>query len=98
MTSEKRTLVGFNDVKTISLECKKCRVRFSYAPEQKLQVPEMCPNPVCNSSWSPKSTRAFEIDKPASVRFLDMLAGLIAEQAQADSNGFRIFLEFDDAN
>jgi len=98
MTSEKRTLVGFEDIKAISLECRKCKVRFSYGPEQKLRVPKTCPNPDCNSSWSPEITRGIEIDKPVSVRFVDMLVGLMAEQTKSGSDGFRILLEFDETN
>lgn len=98
MTSEKRTLIGFNDIKAISLECKKCRVRFTYAPDQALRVPETCPNPHCNSVWSPRVTRGFTgFDNPLSVRFLDMLSGLISEQTREDPSGFKILLEFDEA-
>ena len=100
MTSEKRILVGFEDIKAVSLECKKCNVRFTYAPSQILRVPETCPNPNCNSVWSPKPTRGFtDTERPISVRFLDdMLNVLIEEQKQLGPNGFRILLEFDEAN
>jgi hypothetical protein len=99
MTSEKRTLIGFADIKAVSLECKKCEVRFTYAPAQALKVPETCPNPNCNSVWSPRTTRGFNgVDNPLSVRFLDMLAGLITEQGRTGPDRFRILLEFDEAN
>lgn len=97
MTSEKRTIVGFEDIKSVSLECKKCKVRFTYAPNQSLKVPEKCPNPNCNSIWSPMVTRGQPgFERPLLVIFLDMLSRLIQEQKQEIDNGFRVLLEFDE--
>jgi hypothetical protein len=97
MTFERKFVVGFDDMKSVSLECNRCKIRLTYSPDQTIKVPEVCPNIGCNSVWSPRPDRAFnDPQRPSAVKFLLMLKGLLEEQKEENSDGFQVLLEFEE--
>ena len=104
MTSERRIVVGIEDIKSISLECNECKVRLTYSPDEMIDIPEVCPNSLCRSIWNPRITKSAptEFDSPASIKLLRAIDGVKVEKRANEvnnpksENGFRILLEFDE--
>lgn len=96
MTSERRLLIGFDDIRAITLECKRCGVRLTIAPE-KANPDDYVTCPGCRTSWI---TRRAETGRTggASFAFLHLLPELVQKAApDADTrDGVRILFEVSD--
>ena len=110
MTFDKTIVVGIEDIKSISLECTKCRVRMVISPDDVGVVPCECPNQTCRNEWAPPQyPRAnpyapAESKIPVQVKLIQAIAGLRMKvgndkvEQPGKPIGFRIFLEFADPN
>jgi len=99
MTSERRLLIGFEDIRAIVLECARCTGRVSFAPDKVDQTRwSSCPN--CGRPWLSSTMQPGQFYKSDVLMFLAIVRDLAknapgAVNNEADSN-VRIFLEFDD--
>ena len=102
MTFEHHIVVGIEDIKYLSLECNKCKVRLTYSPDDIREIPMQCPNPGCRSEW--QKTIASTVNEravPMHVKLLNVICA-IRKRNQENAveqpngvNGFRILLEFE---
>jgi hypothetical protein len=100
MTSERKWIVGFEDIKAIALECNSCKVRMIHSPED-IRVPNSCPS--CNSDWLPVVDGGSGRMLPARTRVIAAIREIrdLASKAQIDPPsrpipGFRVLMEFEE--
>ena len=98
MTSERRLLIGFDDIRAITFECKKCGARLSIASE-KVRPDDVATCPGCRETWIPggiSSGRSFGFP---IAQFLALLPDLVkGAQPAADTRvGVRILFEIADS-
>lgn len=88
MTVERTIVVGLDDVKAVTLECRNCRTRVVLSPDH-TRIPRQCPD--CGSNWLSAVQDG--------ANFLDNLRKIRAETptvAVADPPKFLILFEFDE--
>lgn len=91
MTFEHRLLVSFEEIKAVVFECSTCKTRTSIPTEEFSGAPTMCPK---QHAW--KVNESTIETAPA----FKVLAGLLKRIGSDDFQkqvGFRVFLEFEDA-
>ena len=94
MTSERRLLFGFDDIRAVTLECKNCRTRLTMAPD-KIVPDQLLICPQCRATWIPAGMRVGRNDGFPVYQFLGLLGELI-ENAKpgADTRvGVRVLFE-----
>jgi hypothetical protein len=104
MTFERKIVVGIEDVKSLSLECNKCKTKVTHSPEE-IAIPNQCPNPACNARWMPlRGSGQNETLLPARFKLVNAIKE-IRKRARENSVeglgeivGFRILLEFDESD
>lgn len=93
MTVEHRFVVGLKDIRSVTLECKKCGARLSIAPTPfGVAVVQNCPS--CNELWLSASVTHGQYFVSPLTSFLQTLAKSL-EQDDERIN-VRILLEFDE--
>lgn len=92
MTFEHRLLVSFEEIKTIIFECNACKTRISIPLEEFTAAPLMCPK---QHAW--KANEETIETAPAFKAFALLLKRLGDDHFQKQV-GFRVFLEFEDAD
>jgi hypothetical protein len=94
MTVERRFVVGLNDIRAVTLECKNCHTRVTVKPAALENIsPWACQ--YCKTSWlsgEKKQATWFESNLMVLLRTLPRS---LAEQDDKDI-GVRILLEFDE--
>lgn len=104
MTSEKRIVVGIEDLRSLSLECNKCKARLTYSFGNVGKVPLKCPNPTCNEEWCLEDMiyNVTESKRPVLLRLFSAITEARQKiegdkvEKPTQSVGFRILLEFDE--
>jgi hypothetical protein len=91
MTFEHKIVVGLDDIKAVTFECRKCHARLTVSPE-KIQIPDGCPN--CPNSWISGEKKSFQSDTSQQTNFVDALAKI--RVLEGSGAPFKIFLEFND--
>ncbi|MBZ5558766.1 MAG: hypothetical protein LAO77_15960 [Acidobacteriia bacterium] len=91
MTIERRLVVGLNDIKAISLECKSCKRRTTSAPELLTTIPHAC---ACGASWRPAQKPEPDIDDDF-VKFLKTVQSLRVLD-QKGALGVSVLFEFEE--
>ncbi len=93
MTVERRVIVGFDDVKAVSIQCIKCNTKTRFDADMKVEIPFNCEH--CGSSWrSPEARGGAWTNGSAMVSFIQSIPTmrtLLNEKAY----GFNVLLEFD---
>lgn len=99
MTSERRLLIAFDDIRAVTFECVDCEVRLTMALD-KIMPPALnsCPNQECKRVWmSPTMTqgRYYASDTAEFVSLLPEVAKL--QRSESDTPmGVRIFFEINE--
>jgi hypothetical protein len=103
MTLDRKIILGIEDIKAISLECKKCQVRLTFNPDVAVNIPPHCPNLQCNADWLPNI--AYGSHEPKDPVQLKLVRAIIATrmldkasetERPNDTAGYRVLLEFDE--
>jgi hypothetical protein len=99
MTFERKIILGVEDIKAISLECKHCHVRLTYSTDEIDKVPEVCPR--CNTRWLPTiHIPGDQVKKIPAVSFIEAIRNIRRqtqdEQVIGIPFGFKVLLEFED--
>lgn len=92
MTFERTIVVGLDDIKAVTFECKACKARTTILPDSLRELPRACNS--CNAVWrvDPLITNV-TTSGPAATAFVQAIVTmriLIRENKDA----FRILLEF----
>jgi hypothetical protein len=96
MTIEHRVIVGFDDVKAVSLECLKCHSRVTFSADFKVDVPLDCER--CGNSWrSPEARGGFRTSDSTVVAFVQAIPTIRAFLNEK-AYGFNVLLEFEEPN
>jgi hypothetical protein len=92
LTLEHKFVTGLDDIKSVSLECMKCRTRLTASPDN-FNIPTQCPQ--CGQIWHLGDIARYSgaVASPY-VNFLTSL-GKIRTLLENDAS-FRILLEFDE--
>lgn len=89
MTTEKRFVVRFTDIKAIRLECKRCHATIGLPPDNWKQATiEMLSCKNCGHEWM----KPMGASEKALAKMSDAIRDLIRD---ADGLGFELQLEFD---
>jgi hypothetical protein len=91
MTFEHRLLVGFGEIKAIVFECNNCKTRVSIPMEEFSGAPLTCPK---QHDWKGGESTVGEVPVFKGLALLFKRMGSDDFQKQV---GFRVFLEFEDA-
>lgn len=94
MTVERKIVVGLEDIKAISLECKTCHARLTVTPE-KISVPKACKS--CNIDWFPCGMASNHVTTSAPAPMV--LANAIQRMrtlTEESAIGFILLLEFEE--
>src|SRR5437016_3902337 len=94
MTVKRKIVVGLEDIKAVSFECKKCSARLTFTPER-ITVPHSCQS--CNSDWFPLGLGSNEvtISAPAPMALANAIQRM-RTLPEENSVGFIMLLEFDE--
>lgn len=97
MTSERRLVVGIDDIKAVTCECRHCGVRLSMTPD-KMHVDRLSQCPHCGHPWLSAQTRQAVNYESDALRMLYSLGAAIKTQSTGGdtSVGVRILFEFDE--
>jgi hypothetical protein len=98
MTSERRVLVGFNDVRAVVLECKACQSRLSLTAATAATT-NVATCPSCGHAWLSATRISGSFAAQPSGRFLAIFADLVREVMSVDAAtapGVRVLLEIDE--
>lgn len=94
MTVEHRLLFGLSDIVALSIECSKCGIRLSMAPE-KVQIDQLRQCHSCGSLWLANDE---DTSAPRGGAYTVLLLALrrLAQAPKADALavGFKLNLEF----
>jgi len=97
MTIEKRIIVGVEDIKLVSYECKKCGARISFTPDKPLDPAAQCFK--CIHAWLPSSNssdgRESEYKRESLFYRLLEVIGLLRNPDVSKTYGFRVLFEFE---
>jgi hypothetical protein len=92
MTVERRIVVGLEDIKAVSFECKKCRMRITSVPDDIKEIPEFCR---CGQAWESFDPEGYKTARSPFAAFVKAI-GKIRDQLGNNAIGYRILLEFDE--
>jgi hypothetical protein len=97
MTIEHKIVVGLNDIKTISYECRKCGARAAFPLGAQLEPNNVCYS--CRDQWRKEESSVPWVskDESAFMRFLKALNDIRTLEKEG-AIGFRVILEFDEAS
>lgn len=91
MTYEHRLLVSFEEIKAIVFECNTCKTKVSIPMEEFSAAPLICPK---QHAWEAnKST----VETAPAFKALALLLKRVGSDDFQRQIGFRVFLEFEDA-
>ncbi len=90
MTFEHKIVVGLDDIKAVSFECKQCRTRVTMLPDD-IQVPSRCQK--CDSVWIIGDPKNYSAVTSPHLNFVNAI-GQIRKQL-ANGAPFTILLEFE---
>src|ERR1039458_7428607 len=92
MTSERTLMVGFDDLKAVSFQCKQCGARMSIQAKSLHSVPLACGS--CNARWRTAGGQAVTAESAATglIEAIVSLRVLIKK----DRDLFRVLLEFEE--
>lgn len=93
MTLEHRLIVGLEDIKAVTLECKKCGARLSTSPDE-VQDYTLYKCGACMHPWLSDSTKHAHLRTATLAVFIGSLSGARATVPE-DAVGVRVLLEFD---
>lgn len=101
MTSERRLLMGFADVKALAFECLSCKARLTLTPKQ-VRVERLMQCPTCGQDWLDTSQGPTGPGFAAPMtRFVNLFAKVVAGN-QSDKPdpaievGFRVLMEYEE--
>jgi hypothetical protein len=90
MTFERKIVVGLEDIDSISLECRECKRRITFSPDNPLKSPNTCG---CGHPWIPEDALSLSAPDSPFVRFFEALQ-VIRTLTNTKSYGVRILLEY----
>jgi hypothetical protein len=93
MTVEHRMVVSLSEIRTLTLECKKCHARLSTTPEDVGRF-GLATCPACLHPWISESTTTARTRTAALAVLLGALPAARASEEE-DAVGVRILLEFE---
>ncbi len=93
MTFERKIVVGLDDIKAVSFECKQCQTRVTMLPDD-LRVPHHCQK--CDCAWIIGDPANYQAVTSPHLNFVNAI-GQIRKQL-ANGAPFRILLEFHDSS
>ena len=98
MTIERKIVVGLDDIKAVSFECKKCDTRLTIIPGDIKEIPQRCPKPNCSSEWH--ISAGIIIEQKKTTVFEDLVLSLetirtLMKNQSSPERGFRILFEFE---
>jgi hypothetical protein len=99
MTVEHILVVGLDDIRAVTIECK-CGTRVSLQPDN-LHIPEKCPATGCDTIWIKGKSFGLSSEHDewtsAQLTFVEALGNIRSKpQNGKPTNGvFKIFLEYD---
>jgi hypothetical protein len=95
MTSERKIVVGLEDIKAITFECtkEKCAARVSVSPSKQIDVPHTCPQ--CGSEWRTGRKQQHTFTESAVEKLTGALADL-STVGREHPLGYRVLFEFEE--
>jgi hypothetical protein len=89
MTAEHLTLLDPNDLRSIRMQCKKCRCSITIQLDQTIRVPTECPS--CRETWN----RGVSGGGPSATEISEYLANMLKEwrNHHADRTMFSLHFE-----
>jgi hypothetical protein len=102
MTVERKIVVGLDDLRALTFECKDCRSRVTVSPDQArvpqrilLRLGERCPN--CGREWVRYPPPENRVTLSNHVNLIDAIGKIRAQEKGSDEwPKFRVLLEFDE--
>lgn len=95
MTVERRLVVGLGDIRSIILECNKCKARMSANPEAFYGIPEKCS--FCNDIWWLRGEASpFQQSGKGTAEALINSMRTMRTILQEKKDTFKILFEFDE--
>lgn len=95
MTHEHRLIVGVDDIRALTMECKKCATRLSITPQDtRAHFPADCP--FCLHPWVAESSTTKHIRTSILVVLFNLLQQA-RDTVDDDAIGVRLLLEFEGA-
>lgn len=91
MTFEHRLLVSFEEIKAIVFECNTCKTRIAIPMEEFSGAPLLCPK---QHAWKANEST---VETSPAFKALALLLRRIGSDDFQEHVGFRVFLEFEDA-
>jgi hypothetical protein len=91
MTVEHKIVVGLDDIKAVSFECKQCRTRVTMLPDD-IRVPYRCQK--CDAVWIVGDPSSYQGVTSPHMNFVNAI-GQIRKQL-ANGAPFKILLEFNE--
>lgn len=89
MTSERRLLIGFDDIRAVTLECKACGARLTIAPE-KASADALAACPQCRETWVPGNQASGNAYGTPVTQFLHLLPELVAAANPNTPSRYRV--------
>jgi hypothetical protein len=95
MTSERKIIVGIEDIKAITFECTKdqCRARISLSPNVQADAPHACPQ--CGVEWRTGVKQRHDFTESAVQKLTGAVADLTAIKRTNPLN-YRVLFEFEE--
>jgi hypothetical protein len=94
MTVEHKIVVGLEDIKAVTFECRQCGTRVSMSPAE-IQIPRQCPAAACSSVWIMGKPAGMTSDYEASTSAHLNFVSAIGHIRKHNGAAFRILLEFE---
>jgi hypothetical protein len=97
MTSERRLIVGFDDLKAVAFQCKNCGARISIQAKSLRDVPLACAS--CNVRWRTIGAGQAQgqgmTAESAAVTLIESIV-ILRVLIRNDQDLFRVLLEFEE--
>ena len=97
MTSERTLMVGFDDLKAVSFQCKQCGARMSIQAKSLHSVPLACGS--CNARWrTPGTAGGAGQGMTAESAATELVEAIVSLRilSNNDQDLFRVLLEFEE--
>lgn len=93
MTVERTLVVGFDDLKALAFQCKKCGARMSIQGKSLRDVPLVCGS--CNARWRTAGAAQSMTAKSAATGLIESIVTLRV-LIRENQDLFRVLLEFEE--